>query len=168
VSSERLRGNLFVRPGIRIDAQRIADIYNQGIEDRSATFETDLRNASLILPWFEDGYPVFVAGEDRTVVAYAAAYPYRSRACYEGVREFSVYVSRDGRGKGFGQMAMSALVGECQRRGWWKLISRVFPENTASRKLLATLGFREVGVYEKHAKLDGRWRDVIIVEKLLI
>jgi phosphinothricin acetyltransferase len=63
---------------------------------------------------------------------------------------------------------MDALVDDASRRGWWKLVSRVFPENTGSRHLLASLGFREVGVYHKHARLDGVWRDVIIVEKLLV
>ena len=51
--------------------------------------------------------------------------------------------------------------------GFWKLLSRVFVENQASRRLIQSLGFREVGVYEKHAKLDGVWRDVVIVERLL-
>ena len=60
------------------------------------------------------------------------------------------------------------LVEEAKTRGWWKLLSRIFPENTASRKLCASLGFREVGIYEKHGQLDGKWKDTVIVEKLLI
>jgi L-amino acid N-acyltransferase YncA len=98
-------------------------------------------------------------------MAYAAAFTYRSRPCYYGVREFSIYVAREGRGKGFGRAALAALVANAKARGWWKLLSRVFPENTASRSLLKSAGFREVGTYEKHAKLDGQWRDVVIVEK---
>ena len=150
------------------DAARIADIYNEGMADRAATFETEPRGADQIAAWFDDGYPVFVAGEDDQVMAYAAAFPYRSRPCYDGVREFSVYVARQGRGKGFGKQAMAALLDDARARGWWKLVSRVFPENAASRKLLGGLGFREVGIYEKHGRLDGRWHDVVIVEKLLI
>jgi phosphinothricin acetyltransferase len=155
----------FVRACRPADAERIAEIYNQGMEDRVATFETEQRSAAQIMPWFDQGYPVFGAGEDQRILAYAVAIPYRSRPCYDGVREFSVYVAREGRGQGHGRAAMEGLLADARKRGWWKLLSRVFPENEASRRLLASLGFREVGTYEKHAKLDGQWRDVIIVEK---
>jgi L-amino acid N-acyltransferase YncA len=158
----------FVRAGILADAARIASIYNQGMEDRVATFETERRDEAAILDWFERGYPVLVSGEANIVMAYAVAFPYRNRPCYHGVREFSVYAAREGRGRGFGTLALEALITEAQRRQWWKLVSRVFPENAASRKLLGRLGFREVGIYEKHGRLDGVWRDVVIVEKLLI
>ena len=158
----------FVRAASPADATRIAQIYNQGIDDRGATFEIDHRTTDQILLWFEQGYPVFVAGEDSYPSAYAVAFPYRSRPCYEGVREFSVYVARDARGNGYGQLAMETLITASRDRGWWKLLSRVFPENLASRALCAKLGFREVGIYEKHGRLDGTWRDVVIVEKLLV
>jgi L-amino acid N-acyltransferase YncA len=157
----------FTRAATRSDAARIAAIYNQGMEDRIATFETEPRSAEQILKWFMEGYPVFVAGENQSIQAYAAAFPYRSRPCYDGVREFSVYVTREGRGRGFGKAALGALIDDAKARGWWKLLSRIFPENQASRKLCAVLGFREVGIYEKHARLDGKWRDTVIVEKLL-
>jgi len=158
----------FVRAGVPADAARIAEIYNEGMADRSATFETEPRGYGQILPWFEQGYPIFVTGEDDAVMAYAVAVPYRARPCYDGVREFSVYVAREARGSGFGKVAMQALITACAAKDWWKLVSRVFPENAASRKLLASLGFREVGIYERHARLDGCWRDVVIVERLLI
>jgi len=158
----------FVREARAADAARIAEIYNQGIADRIATFETDLRNADQIIAWFTNGYPVFVAGADDQVMAYAAAFPYRARPCYDGVREFSIYVAREGRGQGFGRAALSALIDASAKRGWWKLLSRIFPENTASLALCESLGFRRVGVYEKHGRLDGIWRDVVIVEKLLV
>ena len=62
---------------------------------------------------------------------------------------------------------MQALIEAATAAGIWKLVSRIFVENAASRSLMASMGFREVGVYEKHAKLDGRWRDVVIVERLI-
>ena len=157
----------FTRAATRSDAARIATIYNQGIEDRVATYETEPRTPGQILRWFTEGYPVFVAGENQIMQAYAIAFPYRSRPCYDGVREFSVYVARESRGRGFGKAALGALIDDAKARGWWKLLSRIFPENQASRKLCAVLGFREVGIYEKHARLDGKWRDTVIVEKLL-
>ncbi len=156
------------RPAVPADAARIAAIYNEGMADRSATFETAERDAEAILAWFELGYPVFVSCADDEVMAYAVAFPSSSRPCYEGVREFSVYAAREARGQGFGGRAMEALIADARSRGWWKLMSRVFPENMASRKLLNRLGFREIGLHEKHARLDGAWRDVLAVEKLLV
>jgi L-amino acid N-acyltransferase YncA len=158
----------FVREGRLSDAARIAEIYNEGIADRIATFETELRGPDQIAAWFANDTPVIVAGSDERVMAYAAAFPYRSRPCYDGVREFSIYVAREGRGKGFGRAALSSLLDEARRRGWWKLVSRIFPENTASLALCGSLGFRQVGIYERHGQLDGVWRDVVIVEKLLV
>lgn len=149
------------------DAEAIARIYNQGIEDRIATFETQPRSTGEIEAWFSKEYVVVVAEDGRDVLAFATTFPYRTRECYAGVREFSVYVDRQWRGKGAGRVAMQELIDESRRRGMWKLLSRVFPENTQSLKLLRTLGFREVGVYKKHARLDGEWRDVVIVEYLI-
>ena len=159
--------NCFARPARREDAAEIARIYNEGIEDRVATFETDLRTERDVLRWFdEDRTMIVVEGEGR-VVAFASAFAYRARECYRGVREFSVYVSRDARGGGLGRIALEALIEAARSRGDWKLLSRVFPENKTSLGLLASLGFREVGSYVRHAKLDGEWRDVVIVEKLI-
>ena len=117
--------------------------------------------------WLDDGVPVVVVADAGAVVAWASAPPYRSRPCYAGVREFSVYVARAARGRGLGRRAVEALIDECERRGWWKLVARVFPENEASLALCRALEFREVGVYRRHARLDGRWRDCVIVERLL-
>jgi phosphinothricin acetyltransferase len=117
--------------------------------------------------WLDAGYPVIVVVDGGEVVAWASAPPYRDRKAYEGVREFSVYVARERRGHGLGRAAMEALAAECESRGYWKLVSRIFPENEASRGLCRALGFREVGVYRRHARLDGEWRDCVIVELLL-
>ncbi len=155
------------RLAIPTDAPAIARIYNQGIEDRVATFETEPRSAADVQSWFTEQYTLVVVEDGDDIVAFAATFPYRTRECYAGVREFSVYVDRSARGKGAGRVAMERLIEESRRRGDWKLLSRVFPENTASLKLLRNLGFREVGTYKNHARLDGEWRDVVIVELLL-
>jgi L-amino acid N-acyltransferase YncA len=156
-----------VRPATPADAATIAAIYNHGIEDRVATFETRPRTAADVVGWFDGVHPIVAAEKDGAVVAFASASTYRPRDCYRGVAEFSVYVAREWRGRGAGRAALAALLDACERAGFWKLVSRVFVENTASRRLLAALGFREVGVYEKHGRLDGAWRDVVIVERLL-
>ena len=101
------------------DTETIARIYNEGIE------------------------------EEGEVVAWAVAHRYRDRAAYDGVGDFSVYVDRSARGRGHGRLAVQALIDECERRGMWKLLSRIFPENEAS------------------LALDGEWRDCVIVERLL-
>lgn len=155
------------RQASREDADAIAHIYNQGIEDRIATFETRPRVAADIEAWFDSIHPIVVVEQDGQIIAFASTSTYRPRECYAGIAEFSVYVAREARGCGAGRLAMQALIEEAERAGFFKLVSRVFTENVASLKLLRNLGFREVGVYEKHGQLDGIWRDVVIVERLL-
>jgi phosphinothricin acetyltransferase len=158
---------IVVREARREDAGAIAHIYNQGIEDRVATFETRLRSEDEVRGWFEEDRTIYLAELDGRVAAFASAFSYRPRECYAGVREFSVYVTRDARGRGLGRAALEGLMDAARARRDWKLLSRVFPENEASLRLLLSLGFRRVGTYQRHARLDGVWRDVVIVEKLL-
>jgi L-amino acid N-acyltransferase YncA len=161
-------GSLEVRTASPADADDIARIYNQGIEERMATFETRLREPEEIQAWLEGGVPVMVVHAEGRVVAWAAAHPYRpGRAVYGGVGEFSVYVDRPARGRGAGRAALQCLIDRCQELGYWKLLARILPENEASRCLARSTGFREVGVYRRHARLDGQWRDCVIVERLL-
>lgn len=156
------------RPATPEDAGPIAQIYNEGIEDRIATFETEPRSAQDVAGWLDAGYPLLVAERDGEVVGWASAPPYRAhRPAYAGVADFSIYVAREARGEGIGRVLLGALIRECEQRGLWKLVSRVFPENVGSLALCRSLGFREVGVYRRHARLDGEWRDCVIVERLL-
>jgi L-amino acid N-acyltransferase YncA len=152
------------------DAAAIAEIYNQGIEDRVATFETEPRSPKDQQTWLQSiagRYPAVVAEIDGQIIGWAGAAPYRARECYRGIGEFSMYVRRDWRGRGAGDLLVGGLISEAERMGLWKLLSRIFPFNEASRALCRKHGFREVGVYEKHARLDGRWLDVVIVERLI-
>jgi len=152
------------------DASAIAEIYNQGIEDRTATFETEPRTAKAVgelLAARMSRYPAVVVDDRNRVLGFAWTAEYRPRAAYACVAEFTIYVARTARGQGVGRLALKALMTEAEMRGFWKLVSRIFPENEASRRLCAALGFREVGVYRRHGQLDGRWMDCIIVERLL-
>ncbi len=164
------RGGLTARLAVRADADAIARIYNQGIAERIATFETEPRTAAQVAAQLADKgdrYPTVVVEDGGTVVAWASAGPYRARPAYAGVAEHSVYVDRDARGHGAGRVALEALAREYAARGFWKLASRIFPENGASLALHARAGFRVVGVYRRHGRLDGVWRDCVIVERLL-
>jgi L-amino acid N-acyltransferase YncA len=162
--------NTTVRLATPADAEAIAEIYNQGIADRIATFETASRTPAQIEAQLRDKgerYPTVVAERAGRIVAFAAAGPYRGRPCYDGVAEHSVYVDRAARGTSAGYAALVGLIDAYAARGFWKLLSRIFPENTASLALHERAGFRTVGVYRRHARLDGEWRDTVIVERLL-
>jgi phosphinothricin acetyltransferase len=156
------------RPATPADAAAIAEIYNQGIAERIATFETEPRTPAQIAAWLKPGNLVIVAAvEGKGPVAFAASFPYSPRPCYTGIGEFSVYAARDFRGCGVGKAVVAALIEAARSGGLHKLTSRVFPENEASRGLLKSLGFEEIGIHRRHGKLDGIWRDCVIVERLL-
>ena len=163
-------GALWTRLATPTDAAAITAIYNEGIADRVATFETEPRTPEQLATQIVDKgdrFPTVVVERDGEVVAWASAGAYRSRPAYAGVAEHSVYVDRAARGTGAGRAALEALFAAYAERGFWKLVSRIFPENTASLTLHERAGFRVVGVYRRHGKLDGTWRDCVIVEKLL-
>lgn len=152
------------------DASSLAGIYNQAIEDRTATFETDLRTDDEVVAWFDGMHPIVVvesADAALGIIAFARTSAYSTRACYSGIFEFGVYTDPNHRRQGAGRLAMNEILDRARAAGAWKLVSRVFVENAASRALLADVGFREVGIYHRHAQLDGAWRDVVIVEKFL-
>jgi L-amino acid N-acyltransferase YncA len=159
-----------IRPAVVADATAIAEIYNQGILDRSATFETELRTPAERAAWLTDREPRFVvlaAERGGQVVGWASLSPYSSRPCYRGVAEFSIYVDRSARGQGVGSRLLGGLIAAAEREGFWKLTSRLFLFNEASRALHRRLGFREIGINEQHGKLDGRWLDTVTIERLI-
>ena len=165
---------MIARAATLADSGAIAKIYNQGIEDRIATFETRPRADADIEKWFDGRHPIVVVealienfARPGEVIAFASTSTYRTRECYAGIAEVSAYVAREWRGRGAGQVAMNALFEAARAAGFHKLVSRIFPENAASLRMTGALGFREVGVYRRHGQLDGAWRDVVIVEKLL-
>lgn len=158
-----------IREAVERDAAVIASIYNQGIEDRGATFETQSPTADDMAARITDReqYPMLVITEGDVVLGWAGLSPYRPRECYAGIAEFSIYLDRMARGRGLGRLLLTSLIDLARKRGRWKLVSRIFPSNTGSRALCRACGFREVGLYEKHGRLDGQWLDVVIVERLI-
>jgi len=159
---------LRIRSARREDAPTIAAIYNAGIRGRLATFETRERSTADIEAWFTgEPHPILVGERDGRVVGWIAASGYRPRECYAGIAEFSVYVDPAARGRRVGDALMRAFLPALEAAGYWKVLSRIFPENVASIALCRRHGFREVGRYARHARLDGFWRDVVIVERLL-
>lgn len=157
-----------IRPAGPNDAPRIAEIYNAGIAERSSTFETRPREAEDVLDWLEAGerFPVLVAGEE-SVLGWARVAEYSERPAYAGVGEVSIYVDRAARGRGVGSGLLEELSRLAAGLGYWKLTGKLFPENEASLRLVRRNGWREVGLHLRHGRLDGHWRDVLVVERLL-
>ena len=158
---------LHIRPATVDDANAVAAIYNEGIEDRLATFETRPREAGEVRAWLDDGLPFLVATAGGEVVGFARVSPYSDRCVYEGVGEHGVYVARAARGAGLGRRLLDALCDEAERAGIYKLTSRVFTDNAASRAAHVAAGFEEVGIQRRHGRLDGCWKDCVLVERLL-
>ena len=157
-----------IRPATEDDASAIAAIYNEGIVDRVATFETSRREPADVLAWFGEGLPLLVAAErDGAVLGFARVSPYSDRCVYGGVGEHGVYVARAARGRGIGRQLLEALCDAAQEAGIYKLTSRVFTDNAASLAAHRAAGFVEVGVQRRHGKLDGEWKDCVLVERLL-
>jgi L-amino acid N-acyltransferase YncA len=156
-----------VRSAEPADAAAIAAIYSQGIEERQATFETEPREAADVESWVGGPLPSMVAVTGGGVAGWAKLSPYSDRDCYAGIAEISVYVARDARGAGVGRALVDAMEAEAARRGLWKLVGLLFPENSGSVALFDSAGYRRVGTYERHGRLDGEWRDVLLLEKSL-
>ncbi|HEY6523102.1 MAG TPA: arsinothricin resistance N-acetyltransferase ArsN1 family A [Solirubrobacteraceae bacterium] len=149
------------------DLEDVVAAYNAGIRERIATLETRLRAPADITDWLNDGRPFIVAERDGRVLGWARAGLYSDRCVYQGVGEHAVYVHPDGRGQGLGRQLLNELCAESERRGFYKLTSRIFADNQPSRAAHRAAGFDEVGIQRRHGKLDGQWKDTVLVERLL-
>ncbi len=150
------------------DAETIARIFNDGIEERVATFETRPRSAHEIAELIEAGALVLVGEGDGEVLGFAKVGPYDDPShYYSGVGEATLYVDRRARRTGVGAELLNALADEAERRGYWKLVGKIFASNQPSIALVGACGWREVGVHLRHSRLDGEWKDVLVVERLL-
>jgi phosphinothricin acetyltransferase len=150
------------------DAEAIARIHNEGIAERVATFQTAMQQGPSIAEAIEGGRLVFVAARGDEVVGWASVAPYDdAHEYYSGVGEATLYVRRQARREGTGRALLAALAEEAERRGYHKLVGKIFTTNGPSIALVRASGWREVGLHERHGRLDGEWRDVLVVEMLL-
>ena len=148
------------------DADAVLRIYQQGIDTGHATFQEEL-------PSWEEWdashleTPRLGAFIGETLAGWAMLSPTSSRCVFTGVAEESVYIGKEYGGRGIGFALLEALSKASEEQGIWTLLAGIFPENEASVKLHLKAGFRIVGTHLRHARLDGDWRDVVTVEKLL-
>jgi L-amino acid N-acyltransferase YncA len=163
--------HLQIRRATEADVPALTRIYNAGIEDRLATLETELRDETERAAWLAarpERHPVLVAVDRQgEVLGWASINPFNPRPAYRHVADFSVYVAREARGQGVGSALMAAVIAEATRLGFHKLVLAGFSFNEAGVALYRRFGFREVGVYREQGMLDGRWVDVILMERLL-
>lgn len=152
------------------DAAAICEIYNQGIVDRLATLETELRTPDERRNWLlarGPRHPVIVGERGGRVAGWASLNQFNARAAYAHVADLSVYVAREWRGKGVGRRLLGGVIEMGREIGYHKIVLAAFPFNDAGMMLYRRMGFSTVGVYREQGQLDGRWVDVIVMERLL-
>lgn len=142
----------------------VKSIYLEGIATGNATFQTSVPSWET---WDVSHLTAcrLVAEHDKAILGWAMLSPLSSRCVYAGVAEVSVYVAKKAQGKGLGFTLLSQLIGDSEINGLWTLEAGIFPENTASLNIHRRCGFREVGLREKLGKLNGKWRDVMLLER---
>ena len=153
------------------DLPAIARIYNQGIEDRIATLESDPKSEDDVAGWLfaepRERYDVIVATASGATAGWAALRPYSHRCAYAGVADVSIYVERAARAKGVGGQLLAALEDRACAHGFHKLVLFALAHNLPGLALYGKRGFREVGVFKEHGTIDGRFADVVVMEKIL-
>src|SRR3954452_24251800 len=157
-----------IRAASAADADAMAAIYNAGIGERVATFETRTRSAAALTAPIEAGRLFLVAERDGKVVAFAKVSAYDdANHYYSDIGEATLYVDPKARRSGVGRALMEAVAEAAEERGYYKLVGKIFASNEPSIALVKACGWREVGVHRRHGRLDGEWKDVIVAELLL-
>src|SRR4030095_274370 len=159
-----------IRGATSADAEAICRIYNQGIEDRVATLETMRRTPGERRQGMErrgGRHPVLVAEQESGVVAWASLNSFNPRPAYDHVADLSIYVERAWRGKGVGGVLLARVIETARELGFHKIVLAALASNRAGEALYTKLGFRRVGVYREQGLLDGRWTDVLLMDRLL-
>ena len=161
---EDLPADVTTRAMTDADLAVVRDIYAEGVATRNATFETEVPTAKVLAAkWLADHR--WVAELDGRVVGWTAIQPVSSRPCYAGVGETSVYVTAAARGRGVGKALLWRQVNEADGGGLWTLQTAIFPENRASIALHHSAGYETLAVRSRIARLDGVWRDTVLLER---
>ncbi|MCK2002686.1 arsinothricin resistance N-acetyltransferase ArsN1 [[Brevibacterium] frigoritolerans] len=161
---------MVIRVAMETDIDSIKEIYNQGIEDRVATLETELKDQAFMEEWFAKHigrFKVIVAEQEGEIVGWASLNQYNNRSAYNGVADLSVYISRDNRGKGIGGLLLQSIEKLAKENDFNKIVLFTFPFNQIGQGLYKKRGYREVGVFKNQGILDGEFVDVMAMEKLL-
>jgi L-amino acid N-acyltransferase YncA len=148
----------------------IQRIYNQGIEDRIATLETEIKDLTYMIDWFEKHqgrYQVIIAEFNEQIVGWASLNSYNPRDAYKGVADLSLYIDRQYRGKGIGGKLIEAIEVIAKKNNFHKIILSTFQFNNLGQGLYRKKGYREVGVFKNQGISDGKFVDVMAMEKLL-
>jgi L-amino acid N-acyltransferase YncA len=159
-----------MRAATAADAEAICRIYNQGIEDRVATLETELRTPEERAAWLAakgPRHPVIVAEDGGQIIGWGSLNQFNPRDAYRHVVDFSIYVERAYRGRGVGKVILTRLIELAREQRYHKMVLSAFPSNSGGMALYERMGFRTVGVYKEQGLLDGTWVDTIIMERLL-
>jgi L-amino acid N-acyltransferase YncA len=163
-------GELFIRPARAADFEEIARIYNQGIEDRIATLETGPKDPRALGEAFAQRgarYECVVAERGSKILGWASLNPYSHRCAYDAVADLSIYVERSARGTGVGTRLLEDLEQRARDRAFHKIVLFAFASNAQGLGLYRKRGFEKVGVFREQGRLDGRFIDVLAMEKIL-
>ncbi|NGQ95898.1 N-acetyltransferase [Brevibacillus sp. SYP-B805] len=163
--------SLAIRKANEADLEAILTIYNQGIADRIATLESEEKDYAYMRRWFDEHqgrYAVLVAELDDDVIGWASLNRYANRCAYDGVADLSIYMERSHRGKGVGKALLEKLEEVARSHGFYKIVLFTFPFNALGQGLYKKCGYREVGVFHNQGILDGKFVDVMAMEKILM
>ena len=165
---------MIINPTVRLasesDIEAILTIYNQGIEDRVATLETESKNLAYMREWYQEHtgrYTVIVAESEGSIIGWASLNPYSHRCAYQGVADLSVYIDREQRGKGVGSLLLEEIEKQAMKNNFYKIVLFTFPFNELGQGLYRKRGYREVGVFKNQGIVDGQFVDVMAMEKLI-
>lgn len=165
-------GRFFIRIASLSDIEQITEIYNQGIQDRIATLESNTKSVGEMIEWLRSRSPrhkVLVMEDEKKVIkGWASLNVFNARACYQGVADVSIYIRREKRGKGLGKQLLLALVEVAKEMGFYKMVLTTLAVNSTGHRLYYSLGFTKVGTYVRQGMLDGKWVDVHVMEKFLL
>lgn len=162
---------ILIREANMNDLEPIMNIYNQGIEDRIATLESETKDLIYMKDWFnhhKDRYKIIVAEQEGHILGWSSINQYSSRCAYAGVGDLSIYIARDHRGKGVGSLLLKEIEEVAIENGFYKILLFTFPFNEMGQSLYKKNGYREVGIFKNQGILDGKFVDVMAMEKMIV